>query len=273
MLERNFGSGSGNTLGKGKSMSVQILIVEDERLVAQDIAQILKDEEYTVCAIAPDGKTAILKVAEFCPDLVLLDIRIKGELDGINVGEQIQLFYDIPVIYLTAFSDSETLKRAQATNPMGYILKPFRSEQLLSSIAVALTTYAAKKAKLVNSIYKSEAQPEEKATASYRLKSAISYIHEHLEQNINLEVLSGAIGMNPSYFCRLFQQEIGYSPYQYIIRQRVEKAKALLKHQDLPISDIALQCGFANHSHLDRHFLKLVGIAPKAYRNSLRLTG
>jgi YesN/AraC family two-component response regulator len=245
-------------------MSIQILIVEDERLVAQDIAQILKDEEYSVCAIAPDGKTAILKVAEFCPDLVLLDIRIRGEIDGVEVGEQIQLFYDIPVIYLTAFSDSETLKRAQATNPMGYILKPFRREQLLSSIAVALTTHSAKKAKLTKGI-----QPEEKATASYRLKSTISYIHEHLEQSINLEVLSGAIGMNPSYFCRVFQQEIGYSPYQYIICQRVEKAKTLLKDRDLPISDIALQCGFANHSHLDRHFLKLVGISPKVYRNSL----
>lgn len=251
---------------KDKSMSMQILIVEDERLVAQDIAQILKDEGYIVCAIAPDGKTAILKVAEFLPDLVLLDIRIKGELDGINVGEQIQLFYDIPVIYLTAFSDADTLRRAQATNPMGYILKPFRREQLLSSIAVALTTYAAKKVKLV----KVEIQPEEKVTGSYRLKSTISFIHEHLEQNINLELLSGAIGMNPSYFCRLFQQEIGYSPYQYIIRQRVQKAKALLKNQDLSISDIALQCGFANHSHLDRHFLKLVGIAPKAYRHTLR---
>jgi YesN/AraC family two-component response regulator len=207
-------------------------------------------------------KTAI---AEFCPDLVLLDIRIKGELDGIVVGENIQLFYDIPIIYLTAFSDSETLKRAQLTNPMGYILKPFRREQLLTSIAVALSTHAAKKAKSANG----ELQLEEKAKASYRLKSTIAYIHKHLDQNINLEVLSGAIGMNPSYFCRVFQQEIGYSPYQYIIHQRIEKAKTLLKNRDLPISDIALQCGFANHSHLGRHFLKLVGITPKAYRNSL----
>jgi YesN/AraC family two-component response regulator len=245
-------------------MKFQILIVEDESLVAQDIAQILKDEEYGVCAIANNGKTAIEKVAEFCPDLVLLDVRIKGELDGINVGEQIQLFYNIPLIYLTAFSDSETIKRAQATNPHGFVLKPFRREQLISSIAVALTTHAANKLKQD----KSEAQPEEKATASYRLKSTISYINDHLDQNINLDLLSGAIGMNPSYFCRVFQQEIGYSPYQFIIRQRVEKAKNLLENRDLSISDIALQCGFASHSHLDRHFHKLVGITPKAYRNS-----
>jgi YesN/AraC family two-component response regulator len=245
-------------------MSIQILIVEDESLVAQDIAQILKDEDYSVCAIANNGKTAIEKVAEFCPDLVLLDIRIKGELDGINVGEQIQLFYDIPLIYLTAFSDAETLKRAQATNPQGFVLKPFRREQLLTSIAVALTTHTAQKTKTA----KSETKPEQKATASYRLKSTISFINDNLDQDINLELLSGAIGMNPSYFCRIFQQEIGYSPYQFIIRQRIAKAKTLLQDRKLSITDIALQCGFASHSLLDRHFLKIVGMTPKNFRNS-----
>jgi YesN/AraC family two-component response regulator len=244
-------------------LSIQVVIVEDERLVAQDIAQLLEDEGYSICAIASDGKTAIKKIVEFTPDIVLLDIRIRGEIDGIDVAEHIQSFYDIPIIYLTAFSDAETIKRAKATNPMGYVIKPFRREQLLSSITVALTTHAANKTKpeQVNQIQ------QQKISASYRLRSTITYIQEHLHQNINLEVLSGAIGMNPSYFCRFFQQEIGYSPYQYIIQQRIEKAKILLRQQDLPISDIALQCGFANHSHLDRHFHKLVGMTPKAYRN------
>jgi len=237
------------------------MIVEDERLVAQDIAQLLEYEGYAVPAIASDGKNAIKKIIEFAPDLVLLDVRIKGEIDGIDVAEHIQSFYDIPILYLTAFSDPETLKRAQATNPMGYLLKPFRREQLLSSITIALSTYAAQK----NKFQLQESQ--ETAKSSYRLKSTITYIHQHLDQNINLEMLAGAIGMNPSYFCRLFQQEIGCSPYRYIIQQRIEKAKILLKQRDLPISDIALQCGFANHSHLDRHFLKITGITPKVFRN------
>jgi len=242
-------------------MSSQIIIVEDERLVAQDISQLLRDEGYTICAIASDGKTAIQKIIEFLPDLVLLDIRIKGEIDGISVAEHIQSFYSIPVIYLTAFSDAETLTRAKATNPMGYVLKPFRREQLLSSISIALSTF--KNHKLgIESI-----EPIEQPQTSYRLKSTINYIHEHLHQNINLEMLAGGIGMNPSYYCRVFQQEMYCSPYQYIIRQRIEKAKTLLKNRELAISDIALQCGFANHSHLDRHFLKITEITPKAYRN------
>jgi signal transduction histidine kinase len=126
-------------------LSTQILIVEDERLVAQDIAQILEDEGYEICAISSDGEKAIKKMVEFSPDLALLDIQIKGNIDGVDVAKFIQSFYDIPIIYLTAFSDPETLKRAQATNPMGYVVKPFRREQLLTSVKIALSTYTARK--------------------------------------------------------------------------------------------------------------------------------
>ena len=128
-------------------LSIQVVIVEDERLVAQDIAQILKDEGYIVCAIASDGETAIKKILEFSPDLVLLDIRIKGEIDGIDVAKFVQSFCDIPIVYLSAFSDTETLKRAQLTNPMGYVVKPFRSEQLLTTVKIALTTHSSKQDK------------------------------------------------------------------------------------------------------------------------------
>ncbi|TYQ31223.1 hybrid sensor histidine kinase/response regulator [Pseudanabaena sp. UWO310] len=124
-------------------MSIPVIIVEDERLVAQDIAQILRDEGYTICAIAVDAQTAIQKILEYSPKLVLLDIRIKGDIDGIKLAQFIQSFCDIPVVYLTAFSDAETLKRAQSTNPMGYVVKPFRQEQLLSTLAIALTTHRA----------------------------------------------------------------------------------------------------------------------------------
>jgi DNA-binding response OmpR family regulator len=70
-------------------MSIQILIVEDERLVAKHISQLLQDDGYTICAIASDGDTAMKKIVEFSPDLVLLDIQIKGEIDGVEVAEQI----------------------------------------------------------------------------------------------------------------------------------------------------------------------------------------
>ncbi len=131
-------------------LSPRLIVVENERLIAQDIAQILQDDGYIIQAIASDGETAISEIVECPPDLVLLDIHINGKIDGIDVAKFIQSYYNIPIIYLTAFSDAETLKRAQLTNPMGYIVKPFREEQLRSSVSIALATHATKYASITN---------------------------------------------------------------------------------------------------------------------------
>jgi YesN/AraC family two-component response regulator len=245
-------------------MGIKTLIIEDERLVARHLAQLLEEEGYQVCAIVSDGETAIKKIIECYPELILMDIRIKGEIDGIEVAEHIRL-YDIPIIYLTAFSDAETLHRAEMTNPSGYLIKPFRREQLLSTIRIALANHQAKRTQAVRKIDENQL---EKTTESYRLKSVIAYIQNNLHHNINLELLSGSMGMTPAYFCRFFHKEIGCSPYQYIIHQRIEKAqRLLLKDRQLSISDIAIQCGFTSHSQLDRHFRKIMGITPKEYRS------
>lgn len=101
----------------------------------------------------------------------------------------------------------------------------------------------------------------------YRLRQAIDYINEHLDRRIQLADIAQAMGMSKYYFCHLFKQSMGMAPYQYVIHLRVERAKQLLKQPDMVISDIALQCGFANQTHLTKHFRKLAGITPKAYRD------
>ncbi len=100
----------------------------------------------------------------------------------------------------------------------------------------------------------------------YKLRQAIDYIHTHIEQDIKLVDLAELVGMSQYYFAHLFKQSMGIAPYQYVIQQRVERAKQLLKYRDVAISDIALACGFANQSHFTKHFRKLTGITPKAYR-------
>ncbi len=246
-------------------MNLNVLIVEDERLVAQHISQLLKSNNYQICAIASDGETALKKIAECYPDLILLDIRIKGEIDGVEVAQKIDALYDIPIIYLTAFSDTETIKRAQATNPAGYVVKPFRREQLLSTIAIALANHEKQQqARLPET----PPEPEPSPIAAHRLQPTLTYIQDHLSDSISVEFLAGAINMSPAYFSRYFQQEMGCSPYQFIIQQRIHKAKELLRQRDLNINDIALQCGFSSHSQLNRHFRTVVGITPKEYRNA-----
>jgi PAS domain S-box-containing protein len=117
---------------------VKILIVEDESIVAMDIKHRAEGLGYLVTAITPSGEEAIENVADNRPDLVLMDIVLKGEMDGIEAAQKIRDAYDVPVVYLTAYSDERTLKRAKITEPFGYIIKPFEDRELHSAVEVAL---------------------------------------------------------------------------------------------------------------------------------------
>jgi PAS domain S-box-containing protein/putative nucleotidyltransferase with HDIG domain len=116
----------------------KILIVEDERIVADDIKTIVQKIGYTVSGIVFSGEEAIKKAEEMYPDLVLMDIVLEGEMDGIQAAEIIRSRFDIPVVYLTAYADDNTLERAKITEPFGYILKPFEDRALHTTIEMAL---------------------------------------------------------------------------------------------------------------------------------------
>jgi len=116
----------------------KILVVEDESIIAADIKNKLEDLGYIVSKIVSNGEDAIKSVSELDIDLVLMDIILKGDMDGIEAAREIKKFIDIPIVYLTAHSDKKTIKRARLTGPFGYIIKPFNSEILGSTIEIAL---------------------------------------------------------------------------------------------------------------------------------------
>ncbi|HEU4682949.1 MAG TPA: response regulator [Nitrospira sp.] len=115
-----------------------ILIVEDEAVVAADLASKLERAGYHAVGIASDGEEAVETVQVLSPDLILMDIRLAGRMDGIEAAERIRSIQHVPVVYLTAHSDVGTLKRAVNTEPFGYILKPFEERDLTTQIEIAL---------------------------------------------------------------------------------------------------------------------------------------
>jgi len=123
----------------------RILIVEDEAIVANDIQMRLKKLGYIPCAIASSGEEAIQKAAKMQPNLVLMDIVLKGQMNGIEAAQEIRERFGIPVLYLTAYADERTLTRAKITEPLGYILKPFGERELHSSIEIALYKHEVEK--------------------------------------------------------------------------------------------------------------------------------
>ncbi len=118
--------------------STQILVVEDDGIVALGLRNRLENLGYRVPLMVPYGEEAVEKAVEIQPDLVLMDIRLKGKMDGIEAAQQIRERCDIPVIYLTAYADEKTLDRAKVTQPYGYILKPIEERELHSTIEMAL---------------------------------------------------------------------------------------------------------------------------------------
>jgi two-component system, cell cycle sensor histidine kinase and response regulator CckA len=119
-----------------------ILIVEDERIVARDLQAMLHRLGYTVAALAANGADAIAKARTLRPDLVLMDIRLQGAMDGIEAASAILTQLDIPVIYLTAFTDDATRQRARQTAPYGYLVKPFDERTVQTTIEMALERHA-----------------------------------------------------------------------------------------------------------------------------------
>ncbi len=117
---------------------IQILVVEDEAITALDIKQRLKGLGYSVPAIANTGEEAISFAESFKPDLVLMDIILKGEMDGTQAAKYISSHYQIPIIFLTAFIDEDTFKRAKLSDPYSYITKPFETRDLQIAIELAL---------------------------------------------------------------------------------------------------------------------------------------
>ncbi|MDX2167135.1 MAG: response regulator [Deltaproteobacteria bacterium] len=119
-----------------------ILIVEDERVVAKDLANTLTGLGYDVVGSVKSGREAIDAAQAQRPDLILMDISLPGEIDGITAAAEIKRVLDRPIVYLTAYSDGEILVRARQTEPHGYLVKPFRGAELRSTIEMALYKHA-----------------------------------------------------------------------------------------------------------------------------------
>jgi CheY-like chemotaxis protein len=123
----------------------KILIVEDEKIVALGIKKMLKNLGYIVPSIASSGEEAISKAEITFPDLILMDIMLKGDMDGVEAADKIRKSFDVPVVFLTAYSDDKILERAKRTKPYGYIIKPFEENSLHTTIELALRNYREEK--------------------------------------------------------------------------------------------------------------------------------
>ncbi|MEH2065118.1 MAG: response regulator [Nostoc sp.] len=176
---------------------IRVLVVEDEYILAMNLQEILELLGYTVSDITDSAETAIDKAGELLPNLVLMDIRLRGEMDGIQAAELIWNRFQIPVLYITGHSDKSTVERAKMTFAFGYILKPVKEQQLYVAIQTALNRY--QREKLSQSQRLNQLKKNFLGTASHEMrmpllniKMTISVLENLLEREgiLNSELLS-----------------------------------------------------------------------------------
>jgi CheY-like chemotaxis protein len=125
-------------ISQRKKRKNRILLVEDENIVAKDIKNMLMELGYLVCGPVSSGPEAIKSVKEKNPSLVLMDIKLKGEMDGIEASKRIHKIINIPIIYMTSYTDDQTFNRAKRTNHQGYLVKPLEKFEIKDVIDQAI---------------------------------------------------------------------------------------------------------------------------------------
>lgn len=184
----------------------KVLVVEDEGIVAKDIAQSLENLNYDVPVLVGSGKEAIHAADEVQPDLIIMDIKLKGDMDGIQTAEVIRNRYAVPIVYLTAYADRTTLERAKVTGPFGYIIKPFDERELQVTIEMALYKY-----EMENALEESE---EKFRSMSEQALMGIAIVQDDVMKYAN----------------RTFCDILGY-PEKELLEHNVEELKKVI-HQD-----------------------------------------
>jgi DNA-binding LytR/AlgR family response regulator len=144
---------------------IKILVVEDEMIIAAKISMQLTSLGYEVTGILPRGEQAVQEVKENKPDIILLDINLKGQIDGIETARQIQLFAEIPIIYLTANSDEATFNRAKPTRPYAFISKPFKQLDLQRAIELTISRMAENETGVMAAVNENTLHTENKPAA------------------------------------------------------------------------------------------------------------
>lgn len=239
----------------------KILIVEDELLIAKDLSIILEKEGYLTRFGITNVNDAIQAIVEDDFVLVLIDVNLSNNSDGVELGNYLLKKDTIPFIYITSHSDNVTLDRIKDTRPHGIIIKPFKAIDVKSTVSIVLSNF---KHKHIDVFRNEEEQKVDEVP--FILKNVIQYINDHITEKIEIQQLTEMTKWSHHHFIRTFTKYINQTPYQYILKKKIEKAKAIICESNTSLAIIAIELGFASYSNFCNAFKKETGKTPETFR-------
>lgn len=242
----------------------KILIVEDELLIAKNISIILEKEGYetTIGITNYDAAVNAIKLNNY--SLVLIDINIQGTLDGVDLANYLLKKDAIPFIYITSNADNVTLNRIKETRPYGMIVKPFKSIDIKSTVEIVLNNLEHKKIDVVR--HESNSLENE---VPFILKNVVEYINTNIHEHIDIHDLSKLTKWSHQHFIKTFTKYMHHTPYQYILKKKIERAKALISDESMLLTSISFDLGFNSYSNFCNAFKKETGKTPENYKKNI----
>ena len=252
------------------SSTGRILVIEDDDALRQAITAALASEYQVRCV--PTGSEAIAALCESAYDLVLLDHRLP-DLLGTDLLKLIKRFFpSTSIVFMTGHGSEDVAAEALRGGALDYFRKPFPLQELVARVGSVFAVRRNGVERRYDMYGQLLAEPSEKgrpatnADQSRCVLRAVRHVETHLDAPLTLDMVAQLAGMSRFHFCRQFKQATGQSFHAFLLRQRIARAKELLRDRTRSIADVALEVGFRDVSHFDRVFRKIEHILPGEFR-------
>jgi DNA-binding NarL/FixJ family response regulator len=199
---------------------LRILIVEDEPIIAENISMYLDNNDFEVSGIAYDSAEANEQLQNNTPDAAILDVNLESEEDGIDIAHRIKQKYQLPFLFLTSYSDKDTLKRAKGVSPSGYIVKPFNEKTLLASLEIAISNHAADINRKLPSLAMEKINKHLLSPLSEREYEILQLIYEGVTNNQAAEKLFLSVNTIKTHLKNIYLKLDANTRYCVIVRLR-----------------------------------------------------
>ncbi len=254
-------------------MRIKVLVVEDEKLVRDEILLTTPWEDFDceVIGSAENGLEGEEMIRNLKPDLVVTDIRMPGQ-DGINMLKNAP---PPAALILTGYSDFSYARQAIRLGVKDYITKPVDDDEFYAALkkVSALLKQQKSSAGPSPSPFREYIKPPEGDKQDFYVNRTIDFIEQNYTSDISLSDAAGNIGITESYLSRLFRSKTNYSFLEYLRNLRLKKALELMQDQSLRINEIARMTGFRDMSYFSGQFRKYIGVTPNQYQNGLKQKG